>query len=247
MNKIILTFQGGVQTIVPIQEDFQIETVTEFTSFADLCPTIDSLTTLGIGLEGTSGSISPSGLGIRSLIDAPRWSKTLPIKILADLFFYTQDNAQYNVVDEVNWLLGLHLLTMSVDGKRILIPGINAKNVSNISDQITKITENKKATKADKAQLKVLRDKEKKEKDLKNITAEGSLFSVLIPGVIFIKDAFIAGIEPTYSKHVTDQGFPLWANVRLQIQSLSPGFAEFFFEGVRLAQATTDKIQTESI
>lgn len=230
MNRIILIFSNKEQISIPIQEDFQIETVTEFSSFADMCPTISSLVDLGNAFTSTGGGVSQIGLELRTILDAPRWTKTLPLKIVADLFFYTKTEASKDVVDKVNKLLKLHLLSVDKN-KKIRIPGLNATNVDKISENLKNLKKGDSQTGTDTVKKSGI--------DLEY----NHIFSVVIPGVVYIKDAFFSAIQPTYSKHVTEKGFPLWASVNVQIQSLSPGFAEFFEDGKkfyysRLAEST---------
>jgi len=233
MNRMIITFQTPdlASTLTyPIMEDFQIETSTEFSSFAELCPTISSLVDLGVTYESaSSGGVSTAGFNIRSVLDAPRWQKTNPVKITTDMFFYTETDPVKDVLLPMNALLGAHL--PRIVGKKIMVPGLNATNVSNINN-IIKSAQGKKASEE-------IGEGKEGEKALKQILESqySALFSVLIPGVIFLPVAFIFAIAPTYSKHVTENGDPLWASASVQIQSLTPAFAEYFRDGMNFNAA----------
>jgi hypothetical protein len=230
MNRMIITFQTPdlASTLTyPIMEDFQIETSTEFSSFAELCPTISSLLDLGMAYESaSSGGVSTAGFNIRSVLDAPRWQKTNPVKITTDIFFYTETDPYTDVCLPMNALLGAHL--PRIVGKKIMVPGLNATNVNDI-DKIIKSAKEKST-----AAFEELGGGKQGEKELRNIldSQYSALFSVLIPGVVFLPVAFIFAIAPTYSKHVTENGYPLWANANVQIQSLTPAFAEYFRDGM---------------
>jgi len=230
MNRMIITFQTPdlASTLTyPIMEDFQIETSTEFSNFAELCPTISSLVDLGITYESaSSGGVSTAGFNIRSILDAPRWQRTNPVKITLDMFFYTKTNPVTDVLIPMNALLGAHLPRF-VEGK-IKVPGLNATNVSDVNKIIGAAKE--KST----ALIEELGGGKTGEKELRNILESqySALFSVLIPGVVFLPVAFIFAIAPTYSKHVTEKGYPLWASANLQIQSLTPALAEYFRDGM---------------
>lgn len=225
MNRIVLTFKDSTQIEAPIQEDFQIETSTEFTSFSDLCGTISNLVDLANTVSTTSGAVSQSGLMLRSIIDAQRWSKTNPIKINLDMFFYTKDNARENVVEKVNILLGLHLLRHDPkNNNRILVPGINAGMIASIEKEI-------KAIEAETNIVKKEQLANKTYEQVKNLPS--TFFAVTIPGVVHINNAFMFAVKPTYSKQVTKEGFPLWASVNVDICGIAPAFVEDFEAGSR--------------
>lgn len=223
MNRIILTLnnQELTQIEAPIQEDFPIETTTEFTSFSDLCGTISNLVDLANTLSTTGGTVSQSGLMLRSIIDSYRWSKTNPIKINLDMFFYTKTDPKIDVVQKVNTLLALHLLRHDPNG-RVLVPGINAAMIAKIEKQIKSIESEK-----DQAKKEQLANDTYKQVELTSST----FFSVTIPGIVHIDNAFIFAVKPTYSKQVTTKGYPLWASVNVDICGIAPAFVENFKRG----------------
>jgi len=220
MNRIIMQFASG-QIDLPITEDFQIETATEFSTFGDLCPTISSLVDVGNMLSSSGGTVGSTGLGLRSILDAPRWTKTNPVKITVDMFFYTKTDPLTDVLDPMTLLIGSHILRTG-DKKQVLVPGLNAKNVRSIDQEIKDIK--------DKGGEEIT-DQQKKEMQKIIDQQQDSIFSVVIPGVIYLPAAFVFSVSPTYSKHVTENGYPLWASANVQIQSLVPAFIEFFKMG----------------
>lgn len=223
MNRIILTLnnQELTQIEAPIQEDFPIETTTDFTSFSDLCGTISNLVDLANTVQTTGGTVSQSGLMLRSIIDSYRWSKTNPIKINLDMFFYTKTDPKIDVVQKVNTLLALHLLRHAPDG-RVLVPGINAAMIAKIEKQIKSIESEK-----DQAKKEQLANDTYKQVELTSST----FFSVTIPGIVYIDNAFMFAVKPTYSKQVTTKGYPLWASVNVDICGIAPAFVENFKRG----------------
>lgn len=245
MNRIILTLnnQELTQIEAPIQEDFQIDTSTEFTSFSDLCGTISNLVDLANTVSTTGGTVSQSGLMLRSIIDSYRWSKTNPIKINLDMFFYTKTTSQNDVVNKVNILLGLHLLRHDPkNNNRILVPGINAGMIASIEKEI-------KAVEAEKDQAKKEQLASNTYEKVKNLPS--TFFAVTIPGVVHINNAFMFAVKPTYSKQVTAKGYPLWASVNVDICGLAPAFVEDFKRGAdffysRRDSQILDETKTES-
>lgn len=233
MNRIIIIFQTPdlASTIVcPIMEDFQIETVTEFSNFAELCPPISSLLDLAnMYTTASSGNVSTTGFNLRSLLDAPRWQKTNPAKITTDMFFYTKTDPVTDVLIPLNSLIGAHL--PRIVNKKIMVPGLNATNVKEINNVIANAMNSPEG----KLAAEELGEGKKGTSELRKLLESqySALFSVLIPGVIFIPLAFISAIAPTYSKHVTEAGYPLWASANVQIQSLTPALAEYFRDGMK--------------
>jgi hypothetical protein len=233
MNRIILIFRDKGNTTIeaPIQEDFQIDATTEFTSFSDLCPSISSLTDLANTVSVSGGTVSKAGLTLRSIIDAQRWTKTNPIKINLDMFFYTQEDAKKDVVDKINLLLWTHILKYD-DNNRILVPGINAQQIINIEASI-KGTEKEGMSDIQRADAseKLASKEESKLENLKKQTT--SFFSVIIPGIVYLDNAFMFAVKPTYSKQVTAKGYPLWASVNVDICGVAPAFLHSFEQGSR--------------
>jgi hypothetical protein len=222
MNKIYIKPSDGnfpAQTF-SIQDDPIIEAVTEFSSFADLAPTISTMVDTLNAASTSSGSVSQGGLSLRTILDAPRWSKTNPIKITTDIFLYTQDNTYENVIVPFHFFEKLHILQKDKNGK-VKVPGLNATNV-------TKVLDSMKKTKVDSSygvpSLTSLKNA------IKNNTFN-SIVSVAIPGVVYLPMALIASLSPTFSKHTTKKGYPLWINLNITFQSMTPAFIDNFIDG----------------
>lgn len=239
MNKIIIYYNSDNKKtthIYPINEDFVIEAVTEFSSFADLSPTISSLVDLGnMFTTSSSGNLTKTGLNLRGMLDAPRWQKTNPVKIVVDILFYTKNDAKENVVDPINNLLGSHILNVA-DGK-VKAPGLNAMNVDKYNEIMDTLSKNDQQTYKDSLYTKEEFAKAKE-------ATYSSLFSVLIPGVVFLESAFFTAVRPTYSKHVTEKGYPLWASVNLEISGLTPAFISQFENGAKMGEEVVTTVGT---
>lgn len=232
MNTIYIQLSGGSTTIqAPIIDDFPIEAVSEFATFGELVPIMDLLVTLGTAFSAGGNTTSKTAVLARSVIDAPRWTKTNPIKITTDLHFYTETSAEENVVNKVNTLMGLHVLSRGEQG-RIRIPGFNAKNIKDISAVLSDKSasaSSKKSAAALQANFKEQFGTTDAEELLKNI--QDVVISVLIPGVVYLPFAYIHAVQPTYSKFRTSEGYPLWATVNVQIVSLVPAMLHNFEDG----------------
>lgn len=208
----------------PILDDFMIEAATEFTSYADLAPTISSLTDLvNTFTVGSNNTVSQGGFNLRQVLDMQRWQRTNPVRITMQLLFYTKDNAKENVVDPINQLWGLHL--PKIVNNQIKVPGMSASNAHLIEEAF----KSNKASEKDKELLIETHGKDYA-KEIKD-KQYNSLFSVIIPGVVFIPFAFLYNMRPTYSKHTTINGYPLWATAEVEIQGISAAFHNNFTLG----------------
>lgn len=210
----------------PILEDFMIEAATEFTSYADLAPTISSLTDLvNTFTVGSNNTVSQGGFNLRQVLDMQRWQKTNPVRINMQLLFYTKDDAEKDVIEPINTLWGLHLPRFDMTEKKIKVPGMSASN----AHLIEKAFKSNKVSKEDKELLIETHGKDYA-KEIKD-KQYNSLFSVIIPGVVYVPYAFLNNFRPTYSKQTTKRGFPLWATAEVEIQGISAAFHHNFTQG----------------
>ncbi len=208
----------------PLLDDIQIEAETSFTSYAELAPTISSLTDLvNTYTTSTSGGVSQGGFSLRQILDMQRWQRTDPVKITIQLLFYTKKNAKEDVIDPINQLWGLHLPI--IEGGKIKVPGMNAQNANKIEEAF-------KSKEASKDDLKLLEDTHGKDYAQKiKDTQYNSLFSVIIPGVVFLPAAILYSMRPTYSKQTTIDGYPLWATAEVVLQGISAALHNNFVDG----------------
>jgi len=220
MNTIVIQLEDGAIVTAPIMDDIAIEAVSEFQSIGDLVPTADSIVTLLTATGAGTNSTSQTAVLARSILDAPRWTKTNPVKITIDLHFYTETDSKKDVVDKMNILLGLHVLSIDTMGV-LKIPGFNAKNIKDVKETLTKTDKNKS--------VGISIPKKATTKDVSS--AQTKNISVLIPGIVYLPLAFIYAITPTYSKFKTSKGLPLWATASLQIVSLTPASIQNFEDG----------------
>ena len=52
--------------------------------------------------------------------------------------------------------------------------------------------------------------------------------SVFIPGIIYIPYGFLETVRPTFSRQITESGFPLWGEADITIHSMFPASQEMF-------------------
>ena len=236
MNSIYIQNSGWDSPLeIPIMDDFSIEAKTEFKTFRELVPLVDQITTILTTATTLGGTESKGTMKINSMLDAIRWGGSDPIRISTSLHFYLKDDPLKDVIKPMNLLLGLHLIKRSKDGKSFNIPGVNTKNMSKV------LIKDKAKPKKEQTgrQIRTANKLAKKTKDdlakkMENLTDSNSLISVLIPGVVYIDNAVMYSIEPTYSKQVTDNGYPLWATAQVQIVGVRPALLDDFIMGSKM-------------
>lgn len=210
----------------PLVEDPTLEVGSSFTSFANMIPSLAELTNLVVGTtSGLSGSVSTGVLDLQSKIDTLRWEKTDPVKVNCTLFFYTKTNPKEDVFDQVNLFLNTIVLTKK--GDKYYTPGISLHSLNYIISKDRGKSENttessslaKGATGASNSYTKgaeALSDTRSK------------LFSVEIPGIVYIPVAVLYSVQPIYSKQVTESGYPLWAKLECVFSGVIPATYDNF-------------------
>jgi len=193
--------------VVPILEDFTIEAQSEFASFGDLVPAIADLTGMLTTASTIDGSLGRGTANINNMLSAQRWQRTNPVKISVTLHFYTKTDPAEEVIRPVNTLLGLHL-PLKLGDKNIRLPGINANNMKAVVESLDKNTGKVDASKGGQ--------------DISMLVA------VFIPGVVYIPNAFVYDAKPTYSRQITESGYPLWATLECQFWGASMALTENF-------------------
>lgn len=195
--------------ISPLVEDMQITVGSEFTSFADMAPMLSSLVDLGnMATTGFSGILSGTGKELRNTLDQAKWQRTNPIEITTSLSFFTKTNSKEDVVKKVANLISLSVLSVVGEGtsKKIIVPGIALNVLSQIKD--------------------------KEQGNETDFLEASKLVSVLIPGIIYMSAAYVKTVQPTYSKHTTILGYPLWAKVDVTFAGVGPAMDTDFINGM---------------
>ena len=59
-------------------------------------------------------------------------------------------------------------------------------------------------------------------------SANAKIISVWIPGILYVPKAIIEKVQPTFSRELTEKGFPLWAELNVNIESVFPAISDFF-------------------
>lgn len=230
-NSIYVNFQDGegFSDSFPLVEDPTITLQNDYQSIGDLVPGLSDI----IGTIGTWESAITGGIGVTStlknIIDFPRWTKTNPIKIATNLLFYIQDDAKANVVDRMNKFIKMSTLSFTDDGQ-LVVPGVA------LGESISK-----SAQKGEKKPKTVTING--KEVNSAAFGGNSKLVSLYIPGIVYLNNAYIESITPTYSRQITVKGYPIWGTLNIQFSGVVPALAENFLN------VLTDikKIQEETL
>jgi len=197
----------------PLLDDISLSAKSDFSSLAELVPIIQTIKDKGMAFVSTTKNELSQGLiHLANAIDTPRWQKTQPFRLTAKFMFYTIDDPEFDVFVPYTVLQSQSILTKTDRGTYIT-PGISLQTMKAF---------NKKGDEAFP----------------EDVIKKSKLVSVHIPGVIYIPLAIVESAIPTVSKEVTESGYPLWANVDLQLISALPAndgyFDNVLAEDVRL-------------
>lgn len=218
-NRIFLQDVDSAQTLgdYPLLEDVTLQFDSEFKSFADDLPMINEIVDIVQNIATLPGTLSTGMMNLRNLFDAKRWKSTSPVILSVKLLFFTKDKPKEDVFDPIMKLCYYSILSYIKEGgvqtETMQLPGISLQNLSEYQQK--------------KAAAK--EGKEIKEEEIKQVTKskglsthKNKLVSVEIPGVIYLDRAMITKATPTFSKEITESGYPLWGNLEITIESLVP-------------------------
>lgn len=190
---------------IPLTSDITVEATSEWSRLNDFIPDFLGKTLkLMNTVQSLGGGISEGFANLTNKLELPFWMSSPPVKINAQIGFFTKTDAYTDVVEPIKELLGLSILSRDPDDEnRFLTPGINLKNFSQIG-----------------------------KKNESSIPAKSKLVSFEIPGVVYLPIAIIESARPTYSNEVTETSFPLWATLDLNIMGAVPANTDMFDEAI---------------
>lgn len=192
----------------PLLEDVTPEIISEFGSFSDVVPKFaDILDFATIASAGITGGAPESVLSTKNLFDVPRWKKTNPIKLVAKLVFYTKKDPEGDVFLPMKKIIAHSILSYNGDGT-YSVPGISLASVKAFQ-----------------------KDGES------GFSKNSKLVSIGIPGVIHLQVAIIERAIPTFSKEITESGFPLWGQLDLTVTGVFPANTKNFDDAQLAAMA----------
>jgi len=188
----------GIPKVFPLVDDITLTIETSYASYSSLVPGLDKIKTLAGTLSSVGGSISEGGLEFQNAFDLQRWERTMPVRINPKLIFYIKESGGLgDVYDPMMELIRFTVPTFDEETGKYILPGIS---LSAMGD--AKI---KKAT-----------------GEAENISKGSKLIAIKIPGVIHLKVALLQKAIPTFSKHLDEDGWPIWGILDTEIISLAP-------------------------
>jgi hypothetical protein len=193
----------------PLLDDPTLEAVSQFGSFSDVIPkAAEILDTVTLASSGSSGQVSAGVLSTKNLFDIPRWKKTEPVKFVAKLIFDLKKDPDNDIFYPIQQIMSYSILTSNSDGS-YSVPGISLASVS--------------AFQSSGGQ--------------NGLAKNAKVVSVGVPGIIHLPVAIIERVSPTFSKEITEAGFPLWATADVTVSGVFPANTKNFDDARILARS----------
>jgi len=185
----------------PLLEDVTLEIVSQFSSFGEAVPKVSEIVNFAATLQaGIAGSVDQGVILTKNLFDIPRWKKTDPIKFVAKLVFPLKDKgAEKDIFIPMKKLISYSILTSNSDGS-YAVPGISLASLESFQSSGGR----------------------------QGFSKNAKLISIGIPGVVYLPVAMIERASPTYSKEITESGFPLWGQIDISILGVYPANTSMF-------------------
>lgn len=190
----------------PVVDDVQLEVSSNFSSFANDVPGIASIVGFITTLSATGGKASTGLTNMQTLLHAPRWESTEPLRVTLKLAFFSQFDAKTDVYDKIMKLTEYTVLKFDRQTNRFSLPGISLA-----------------ASKAWKTRTQQVQNNQ-----LPQIAENARLVSVQVPGMFYIPLAMVEKAAPIFSKEKTMSGYPLWGMLDLTVRSTQPAHSEMF-------------------
>lgn len=203
----LLGITADTERIVKVRllEDPQFQFSSSYSRLEDMLPGILQFLSTANKLLGTASGQTASGL--HKTFDLQFWQRTEPLKLSIKLLLHNEYNpygilptdnnegSKHNVWNPLNELSSLAILSKLKDGSYKL-PGVNLSNMGIIKDALDKGVSPDNTAKTSK------------------------IISFEIPGVVYLPVAIVENVSALVSKQKTDTGFPLWAELTLNILTL---------------------------
>jgi hypothetical protein len=238
--------------IIPLLEDISVEANSSFQGLDTIFPLAGRIDRIlkavsSISGQGSSGSLS-------NIFNYEMWQKTEPISLNFKTILYTKTNPFLDVWLPVAMLTSQSILSAIRDTKNkktiYKLPGISLGGVrkfqaqmareASIGDPSTTSINPKTKKKYTETELdKLAKEEEKKDKqaeeDYKASKSFEKLCTVRIPGIMIISPCMVVSAKPTFSKQysrINGKPFPIWAEIELQIKSVSPASSSYFTDEI---------------
>jgi len=201
-NKLLIkTYNPKEDLLVfPLTKDPMLETETKFSNIAEVVPAIaDAFNVYTLLSAGASGGVSEDTMKTKNLFDIKRWTGTDPLRFACDLILHTKTNAYKDVYSPAKLLMEQVILSKDNTG-RFIVPGISLASMEDFQSGDS----------------------------IGGISKKAKVISAWVPGMFYIPLGMIEKVQVTFSKEVTDRGYPLWATLNVNIESIMPANTDYF-------------------
>lgn len=219
-------------------EDINVQAVSQFTRISDLVPGMNTLVTAINSATSVLNSDVQRKMGqVQNALDVPIWSKTEPVKIPVDLNFFLKTSGYEDVWRPTMILQSMCVMSRSSDGSKLITPGFNATTIGYAGENLGKAVKpgdvSKFAKNAEESSTANAKKIFKEAIDLpKDFSSRSKLCAVYIPGIVYSPITILESIQVTWSKQVTNLGYPIWAKVNCQFTGSFPAVFEDNFLSV---------------
>lgn len=248
-NKVLIQILASSPIILeaPCTEDIVVDAKSQYSSFGELVPSMETLTNfVSTAYSSIGGTVQRGVMTLKNALDVPRWIKTDPARLALDMNFYIKTNPYTDV-----WLPTMLLLSMQIlsrnNANEFITPGMSINAMNAFQDP------NSSERTQSKEKSPNLNEKASATDDIKNLfkslPTKAKLCSVYIPGIIYLPLAYVEVAQPTWSKQITEKGYPLWSKVQLQLTGLYPAVAEdnFFSVNPREISSSIQTVYADAI
>jgi hypothetical protein len=216
-----LTFEqtGGAEKIVlegQLMEPPKYDVNTKFGTVGDIIPgSVSGIFSLLQTFESIGGATANPNT-TTSFMNVPIWQGTDPLKVECKITFFTETSAYDDVWYPSMQLQGLTMITQNPNGAGYLLPGINTQNLQRgLSTNNTSSSDESSANEADPP-------KSVEKAAFTSDATAAKLISVYIPGILYLPAAFAEEVKLTFSNEITESGYPLWAEININFNSITP-------------------------
>jgi len=228
-NRVYIDIIGADITFSSIcTEDINIQAVSQFTRISDLVPEMNTLVSLITTSTSVLDSTVSSRLGwVQNALDVPIWQKTEPVKIPVDLNFFVKSSGYQDVWRPAMLLQSMCIL--SKKGSKLITPGFNINTIGKAGETVSDANIQNIQSKARMLDGQMASYNESKDFPV-DFPKTSKMCSVYIPGIVYVPLAILETIQITWSKQLTDKGYPIWAKCNCQFTGAYPAVFEDNFK-----------------
>lgn len=232
-NRVYISILGTEITFSSVcTEDISVQAQSQFSRIGDFIPSIAALASVVTqGTNLTKDSVGVDVLNLQNAMDIPIWLKTEPVKVTLDLNFFIKTSGRYDVWYPTMLLQSMNILSRKKGSSNYLItPGLNIgtipentkieNSIQGANDLATTIANTAWAD------VDEIFATEGKIPQASNFSSQSKFCSVYIPGIVYLPRAIVEVAQPTWSKQLSDKGYPIWSKVNVQFTGLTPAVYE---------------------